>query len=130
MPASVLIVDHDRHISALVAELLREAGFAVAELTDTTAEAIQAQVHCLEPDVVLLDGSDKLGYGESWAKAAWLHERERPIKVIMFTCHAKDLAEGRLGMTERSQRAAFVGFLSKPFDIDVLPAAVRCAYRK
>ena len=37
----------------------------------------------------------------------------------MFTAHTWDLAEA-LGGSERSQRAAFEGFLSKPFDVEVL----------
>ena len=50
-----------------------------------------------------------------------------PIPVIMFTGHAKDLAEGQLKETERSQRAAFVGFMGKPFDLDALVVEVRQA---
>jgi CheY-like chemotaxis protein len=83
-------------------------------------EAIRAEAARLEPDVVLLDGADKLGYGESWAGAAWLHERDRPIAVIMFTTSARDVAEGEQGESERSRRAAFFGFVRKPFDLDEL----------
>ena len=67
--------------------------------------------------------------------AAWMRERSRPIPVIMFTAHTGELAEARLGVSERSKSAAFVGFLSKPFDLRILvetvsrvveePAAVR-----
>ena len=120
MSGSVLIVDDDNDISMLVADILRESGFAVTELADMSPDAIRAEVSRTEPDVVLLDGGDKVEYGQSWAHAAWLHERQRPIVVIMFTSHAKDLAEGALRETERSRRAAFVGFVNKPFDIDVL----------
>jgi len=127
MSASVLIVDDDDNVSALIADVLSEAGFTVSRSGDITTEAIMSGVDSLEPDVVLLDGSDKLGYSESWAKAAWLHERARPIPVIMFTGHAKDLAEGQLKETERSQRAAFVGFMGKPFDLDALVVEVRQA---
>jgi CheY-like chemotaxis protein len=79
----------------------------------------------LEPNVVLLDGSDKLGYGDSWAHAAWWHEGPRPVAVIMFTSHANDVAEGQLGDTERSQRAAFVGFVTKPLELDTLLVQVQ-----
>lgn len=120
MSGSVLIVDDDRDVSALVTDVLREAGFRVSELADMSPEAIRAEAARIEPDVVLLDGADKLGYGESWAGAAWLHERDRPIAVVMFTSSARDVAEGEQGETERSRRAAFVGFVVKPFDLDDL----------
>ena len=37
----------------------------------------------------------------------------------MLTDHVLDLAEAQLGAHDRSQRAAFEGFLSKPFDLEV-----------
>ena len=89
---------------------------------------IQQEVARLEPDVVLLDGWDATGYGQSWIDAAWLHARARPIAVIMFTSHTADLQEARLGESERSQAAAFVGVVAKPFDlqemIDIVARAV------
>ena len=48
----------------------------------------------------------------------------------MFTSHANDMAEGELGESERSRKAAFVGFLAKPFDIDVLVDVVTRAARE
>ena len=120
MSGSVLIVDDDRDVSALVTDVLRDAAFTVSELADMSPGAIHAEVARIEPDVVLLDGADKLGYGESWAGAAWLHERDRPIAVIMFTTSARDVVEAELGQSERSRRAAFFGFVRKPFDLDAL----------
>jgi len=38
----------------------------------------------------------------------------------MLTGHVLDLAEAQLGKYDRSQRAAFEGVLSKPFDREVL----------
>ena len=72
---------------------------------------IQAEVARLEPDVVLLDGGDGGGYGYSWVHAAWMRERSRPIPVIMFTAHTKELAEARLGVNPAQQECCFVGFL-------------------
>ena len=127
MSGSVLIVDDDDTVSALLADVLGDEGFTVTHLGDTTSDAIRAAVNRLEPDVVLLDGSDKLAYGDSWANAAWLHERARPVAAIMFTSHSNDLAEGQVRDTERSQRAAFVGFIGKPFDLDKLLVQVKHA---
>jgi DNA-binding NtrC family response regulator len=120
MGGSVLIVDDDEQIAGLVTEVLTEEGFTVSGLVDAHTAAIRDEVARLEPDVVLLDGGDGAGYGQSWKSAAWLHERGRPIDVIMFTAHARELAEGRLGESERSQRAAFAGFILKPFDVQAL----------
>jgi hypothetical protein len=41
---------------------------------------------------------------------------DRPIAVIVFTAGVWDLAHAQQGESERSQRAAFDGFLSKPSD--------------
>ena len=135
MRGSVLIVDDDQDISKIVAEVLSEEGFVISELRDARPGAVQAEVARLEPDVVLLDGGDGRDYGYSWLNAAWMRERTRPIPVIMFTAHARELAEAQLGASERSKSAAFVGFLPKPFDLRILvetvarvveePAAVR-----
>jgi DNA-binding NtrC family response regulator len=120
MGGSVLIVDDDEQISGVVTEALTEEGFTVSALADAHTAAIWDEVARLEPDVVLLDGGDGAGYGQSWNNAAWLHERRRPIGVIMFTAHARELAEGQLGESERSQLAAFAGFIPKPFDLQLL----------
>jgi CheY-like chemotaxis protein len=105
----VLIVDDDQDISKIVAEVLSDEGFLISELCDSQPAVIHAER--LEPDVVLLDGGDGRGYGDSWVYAAWMRERSRPIPVIMFTAHTRELAEARLGVSERSKSAAFVGFL-------------------
>jgi DNA-binding NtrC family response regulator len=135
MRGSVLIVDDDHDISKIVAEVLSDEGFVISELGDSEPAVIHAEIARLEPDVVLLDGGEGVGYGASWVNAAWMRERSRPIPVIMFTAHTNDLAEAQMGVSERSKKAAFVGFLSKPFDLRVLveivarvvedPAAVR-----
>ena len=114
MRGSVLIVDDDQRVSQIVAEILRDEGFLISELGDALAAVIQTEVARLEPDVVLLDGSDGVGYGYSWVNAAWMRERSRPIPVIMFTAHTGELAEAQMGVSERSKKAAFVGFSPSP----------------
>jgi FixJ family two-component response regulator len=44
--------------------------------------------------------------------------------VIMFTAHSRELIEAQMGVTERSKHAGFAGFLSKPFDLNVLVETV------
>jgi two-component system, NtrC family, nitrogen regulation response regulator NtrX len=135
MRGSVLIVDDDQDVSQIVAEVLSEEGFQISVLRDSQPAVIHAAIERLEPDVVLLDGGDGGSYGDSWVYAAWMRERSRPIPVIMFTAHTRELAEAQLGVSDRRKRAAFLGFLPKPFDLRVLvdtvarvveePAAVR-----
>ena len=106
----MLIVDDDQDISKIVAEVLSEEGFQISVLRDSQPAVIHAEIARLEPDVVLLDGGDGGSYGDSWVYAAWMRERSRPIPVIMFTAHTRELAEARLGVSERSKSAAFRGF--------------------
>src|SRR5947209_442991 len=106
MSGSVLIVDDDDMNSALVAEVLTDEGFTVTHLGNTTSEAIRAAVNRLEPDVVLPDGSDKLGYGDSRANAAWLRTSGRgwspsPCLRVMPTTLRKGSSERRSGVNER-----------------------------
>jgi FixJ family two-component response regulator len=120
MRGPVLVLDDDASVVNLVAEILTEEGFAVTRLTAVRPEALRAEVASLEPGVVLLGGGDPLSYGSSWILAVWLHEREWPVPTIMFTAHSRDLVEAQLGVSERSRRAGFSGFISKPFDVQVL----------
>ena len=124
MRGSVLIVDDDHDISKIVAEVLSDEGFVISELGDSEPAVIHAEIARLEPDVVLLDGGEGVGYGASWVNAAWMRERTRPIPVIMFTAHLAELAEAQIGFSERSKEAAFAGFLPKPFDLWVLVETV------
>jgi DNA-binding response OmpR family regulator len=124
MRGSVLIVEDDQDISQIVGEVLSDEGFVISKLADAHPIVIRAEVGRLESDVVLLDGGDATGYGSSWMNAAWMRGRSRPIPVIMFTAHTSELAEAKLGVSERSKKAAFVGFLSKPFDLRVLVETV------
>ena len=128
MRGRVLIVDDDKDISGLVAEILREEGFVVAALADARPARLEIELARFEPDVVLLDGGDAAGYGRSWDTATWMHERSRPVAVIMFTAQLRELAEAEFHLSERSNRAAFVGFIAKPFElqslIDIVARAV------
>jgi CheY-like chemotaxis protein len=124
MRGSVLLIDHDEYVSGLVAEILTSAGYAVSVLLDPELARIQEEVAGLEPDVVLMDSADQTGYGRAWKDAAWLRERARPIAAIMFTAHARDLAEAQFGRSERSRRAAFQGFVGKPFELEELVNSV------
>jgi DNA-binding NtrC family response regulator len=101
-----------------------DEGLVVSTLLDVQLAAIQTAVARLDPGVVLLDGATSAGYGQSWCTAAWLNERDRRTRVVMFTGHARDLAEAQLGESARSRRAAFAGIVAKPFDLQMLVEVV------
>jgi CheY-like chemotaxis protein len=130
LSGSVLIVENDQEVTAVVIETLTDEGLVVSTLSDVQLAAIQATVARLEPNVVLLDGASSVGYGQSWCTAAWLSERDRQTPVVMFTAHARDLAEAQLGESARSQRAAFAGIVAKPFDLQVLVDVVARAVQQ
>lgn len=120
----VLIVDDDRDIGDLVHAILTDEGFAVSLLHHQSPDTIRVSVNQLEPDCILLDGASPGEYGPSWADAAWLSQRERPVPVVMFTAHRAAMDEAEAGESERSREAHFSAILPKPFDIDQLLEAV------
>jgi DNA-binding NtrC family response regulator len=130
MRGSVLVVDSDHDVCALVADILRDEGYAVSELVQPAATLIRGYVRRLRPDVILLDSNELGGYGPAWNLAVWLHKRHQRIRVIMFTVHAADVAEAQLGESERSKSAAFAGVVAKPFDLQVLVNTVASAVQK
>jgi hypothetical protein len=64
---------------------------------------------------------------DSWVEAAWLHDRARPVPVVMFTVDARTTREARVGASVRSQAAAYFAVLDKPFDLDDLLDTVALA---
>ena len=123
----VLLIDDDPDVSMAVRAVLADEGYAVSLLADLSLATIRAAVDSLEPDCVLLDGERTSGFGRSWTAAARIHERERPIPVVMFTVDPIATAEARQGVSNRSRRAAFAAVLSKPFELDALLAVVAAA---
>jgi DNA-binding response OmpR family regulator len=116
----VLVIDDDRDIAEIVHAILTDAGFQVSVLTQVQSDAIRVAVGQQEPDCVLLDGQGLAGFGTSWLDADWLHARERPVPVIMFTVDVQAVEEAHEATTQRSQAARFAAVLSKPFDVDEL----------
>jgi CheY-like chemotaxis protein len=126
----VLIVDDDRDICDLVHAILTDEGFAVSLLHHQNPDAIRVSVNQLEPDCILLDGQSPNEYGPSWADAAWISSRDRPVPVVMFTGHRAAMDEAQAGQSQRSREARFAAVLPKPFDIDHLLDAVGNAVGK
>ena len=123
----ILLVDDDQAIMDMVAELLGQEGYAVTTLGDPDQEAVLEATESAQPDCVLLDSADKGGYGASWDTAALLASRPHSIPVIMFTAHTRDIEEAVTRRTARSLSARFAAVVSKPFNLEVLLAAVASA---
>jgi DNA-binding response OmpR family regulator len=121
---TVLVVEDDRALGALIDDVLTDHGFAVSLLESAGPEAIRGAVIRLAPDCILLDGESPRGYGASWAEAAWVAGRDRAVPVIMFTGHADALREAEENTSARSRSAGFAGIVPKPFDLDHLVMTV------
>jgi CheY-like chemotaxis protein len=117
---SVLVVDDDEDVGAVIAAVLTDEGYTVSTISDVSDESFRAAIGQLEPDLILLDGAGQSEYGEGWLEAARVHLRRRPIPVIMLTGHSRDANEAQAGGTERAQAAAFAAVLLKPFSLDTL----------
>ena len=123
----ILLVDDDQAITDLVAELLRQERYAVTTVGDMAQQAILEAAERAHPDGVLWDGADNGRCGASWDTAAVLARRPRPIRVIMYTAHTREIEEAVTGRSCRSLNARFAAVVAKPFDLAVLLAAVASA---
>ena len=108
---SVLVVDDERVLAALVAELLAEEGYAVRCAFDG-AQAL-AEVERDPPDVLVTDLMMPRLDGLDLARRLRADGRRVPV-VVMSAVHVDVILPG-------------VRFLAKPFDLDDLLAAVAWA---
>jgi len=121
---SILCVDDDRDVVEVVQAILEDEGYAVSCLYDLTDDALLRTIGRLEPDAVLLDGFAAASYGDAWDLAAGIRNRPRSVPVVMFTAHARDIAEAEEARSDRSTRAGFAAILAKPFSLDELVETV------
>lgn len=121
---SVLCVDDDRDVAEVVQAILTDEGYRVSCLYELADNALLRAVGRLEPDVILLDSASAVDYDQAWHLAASIHERSRPVPVLMFTAHKQDADEAEAGASHRADEAHFAGIVRKPFEIDALIAAV------
>lgn len=127
--ASVLVIDDDRDIAEVVQAVLTDEGYAVSSLYDLASDALMRTIGRLEPDVVLLDSGDPADYGPSWPLASAIHERSRPIPVVMFTAHQEAIEEAQEGASDRAVAAHFAAVVAKPFHLDDLLTTVATVAR-
>jgi DNA-binding response OmpR family regulator len=127
-PNRVLLIDDDADVADVVSAILTDDGYSVSTLDDPSShDSLLAAVGKQEPDCVLLDGSSRVEYGESWAEAAYLAARERSIPTIMFSAHSADVREAKDAQSERARGADFAAVIGKPFHLDELLTAVATA---
>jgi len=126
-PFRVLLIDDDEDVADVVLAILTDEEYLVEVLADTSHESVMAAVGKQEPDCILLDGASGPEYGSSWAEAAYLGARERPIPTIMFSAHQGDVKEAEREESDRARAAEFAAVVAKPFSLDDLLEAVATA---
>jgi DNA-binding NtrC family response regulator len=112
---SVLVVDDDAQIRSLLADLLKEAGYAVRQ-AKTGAEATAA-VEKQRPDLVMMDVKLPDMDGLDVLKTM---KRERPeLEIIVMTAFG-----GSSSAIKAMEHGAY-DYVTKPFEIDDLLATLR-----
>jgi two-component system, NtrC family, nitrogen regulation response regulator NtrX len=116
--AQILLVDDEANIRRMLAALLREEGFTVAEAANGNAALLQ--VDDVDPDVVVLDLLMPPGPNGLETLTA-LRERGRTIPVIMMS--------GKAQLTDavRAVKLGAFQFLEKPLTPESVLVTVRAA---
>ena len=119
--ATILVVDDELGIRALLSEILTDEGHTV-ELAENAAQARQVR-DSLRPDLVLLDiwmpDVDGISLLKEWGSAAQL-----TMPVIMMSGH------GTIDTAVEATRYGAVAFLEKPITLQKLLRAVEQALAK
>jgi DNA-binding response OmpR family regulator len=116
---NVLVVEDDAEVRGMIAEYLRNHGYAVSEAAD--GDAMRAAISQSVPDAVLLDLNLRGENGLTLAR--WLRERHR-VGIIMVTA-ASDIVDRVVGLEVGAD-----DYIAKPFDPRELTARVRSVIRR
>src|SRR5712692_10186018 len=109
----VLVVDDELPIRTVVADVLRDEGYAVVEASNGLDALHEVEAVC--PDVIVLDMMMPLMGGCAFAAACHRFARARQIPILLMS------ASPTLWRTAHQLRRFGVrGFVSKPFDLGVL----------
>jgi two-component system phosphate regulon response regulator PhoB len=118
----ILVVEDESAIAELVAINLRHAGFEVS--VAETADAAQAEVDRVLPELVVLDwmlpGQSGLALAKRWRSEA----RTRDLPIIMLTARSEE-ADKLSGLD-----AGADDYLTKPFSTKELLARIRAVLRR
>jgi DNA-binding NtrC family response regulator len=125
MKANILVVDDDKDIRSLLAEVLDSNGYTVSE-AETAGSVIRALTG-EQPDVVVLDV--KLGQSKEEERAGLellpqIKKRWPDTEVIMLT------GQGSVEMANEAGRRGAYTFLTKPFETGKLLVDVKCALER
>jgi DNA-binding response OmpR family regulator len=118
-PASVLVVDDDPDVRALVSTLLGRAGYLVAEAPDGRA-ALKA-LYGQRPDLVVLDVN--MPDLDGWATLERIRELS-DVPVVMLSARGEELEK------VRALRAGADDYVTKPFGRQELLARVESVLRR
>jgi two-component system, NtrC family, nitrogen regulation response regulator NtrX len=118
MSKTVLVVDDESDIRALVREILEEEGYRVS--VAGSAESARAERAALEPDLVLLDIWMPEVDGISLLKE-WHREGAMPAQVVMMSGH------GTVDTAVEATRLGAFDFIEKPLSTAKLLRAVERA---
>ena len=122
MGSRIRVVEDEAAIAELVALNLRHAGFEVTLAAD--AEAAQAEVDAVVPELVILDwmlpGQSGLQLARRWRAQA----RTKSLPVIMLTARGEE-ADKVVGLD-----AGADDYLTKPFSTQELLARIRALLRR
>lgn len=111
MPAStILVVDDDEDVCALVATILAEEGYTVRTAANG-AEALRELRDHGSPDLVLLDM--KMPVMDGW-EFARRYRLEWPASAPLIVLSAAE------NPAQRAREVAASGWLGKPFELDAL----------
>lgn len=122
MPASILVVEDEPAIQALIATNLRRHGHEVTAVPD--AEAAQRQVNEALPDLILLDWMLPGMSGLEFARRLRADARTRGVPIIMLTARGeeRDKVDGlETGADD---------FVTKPFSPRELMARIQAVLRR
>lgn len=112
--APILVVDDDADVRDSLRALLESSGFAVRDHDSAAAVLVDPGIGtalCLIADI-RMPGMDGLQLQEE------LNRRNIPLPVIVVTGH------GDVALAVRAMKAGAIDFLEKPFDEELLMAAV------
>jgi two-component system phosphate regulon response regulator PhoB len=122
MPASILVVEDEPAIQALIATNLRRHGHEVIAVPD--AEAAQRQVNEALPDLILLDWMLPGMSGLEFARRLRADGRTRGVPIIMLTARGEE-RDKVAGLETGAD-----DFVTKPFSPRELMARIQAVLRR
>lgn len=122
MPASILVVEDEPAIQALIATNLRRHGHEVTAVPD--AEAAQRQVNDALPDLILLDWMLPGMSGLEFARRLRADVRTRGVPIIMLTARGEE-RDKVAGLETGAD-----DFVTKPFSPRELMARIQAVLRR